>query len=74
MIQGREMLLYLLCLDAACLFSLPQTVNIKEDMEGRVLRTAEKEKGTPVLCLRGVTGLWLCGEGGEGWLQSFWIS
>lgn len=48
---------------AACLFNSTHAVKNKASREGRMQRTARKEKVTPVLCLRGVTGLWL-GEGG----------
>lgn len=52
-------------MQAACLFSSTHTVKTEARREGRMSRTAQKEKVTPVLCLRGVTGLWLSEGGGE---------
>lgn len=44
-------------LQASCLFSLTQTAKTKVCMGGRMQRTAQKEKVTPVLCLCHVYGL-----------------
>lgn len=50
---------------AACLFSFAQTVKSEASAEGGERGTPHKEKVSPGLCLRGVTGLQL-GEGGPG--------